>query len=322
MFLVMLCVVSSAIAGCAVNPLNFNASDFLMFYALLSGIGVYASYRLRNYLRLPDGDPSQTYIKLNPYELAYLVDGDSRVFETALASLYHKHQVGIDTENGTLIFQGAMSDLREPIEIAFVEAVQADGKIYNKNSNKNSEPKFKVFQNYIDQIRDRLVSLGLLLSPSQAFKAQLYPNLLVMAVLGLGVTRSILGALRGRPIGILLVMMAVIGITASLLDTLASSRTRLGDRLVKYVNTNQDRVQDRGNNSQVALTVALSGMFAVMSNHHFVDLRNFLYPPSRSSNYSGSDSFSSGSGGGDSGGSDSGGGGCGGCGGCGGGGGD
>ncbi|MBD2187819.1 TIGR04222 domain-containing membrane protein [Pseudanabaena mucicola] len=312
--LLILFLVSSAIAGCTVNPLNLGANDFLIFYFLLSVIVVYTSFLLKDYLRLPDGDPKQTYINLSPYEIAYLIGGDRRVIESAIASLFHKKQISIDAQNRTLTFSGSLSDVRDPIERAFVEAIQADETIDDQRRLSFSS---KVLQNIrygSDVISDRLVKLGLLLNPSQAFKAQVYPILLITALLILGITRIVLGILRNRPVGILITMVFLISLIVGVLYNIDSRRTRFGDRMIKHLRANQARVKDK---SQVALIVALSGIFAIMGDQ-FVDLRTFLYPPSNSSSdsFSGSDndSFSSS----DSG--DSGGGGCGGCGGCGGGG--
>jgi len=304
-FLLILFMVSSVIASCTNNPLNLNASDFLMFYGLLSVIVIYASSQIRDYLRLPNADPSQTYIKLSPYEVAYLVDGDRRVFESAIASLFHKKHISVDAQNRTLVFHGTLNDLSDPIEKVFAKAVQSDPEMYYRRRLKG----FQNIQYGSDVIKDRLVRLGLLLSPSQNFKAKLYPNLLVAALLILGITRIVLGILRNRPVGILMTMVVLLYLSASLLQTISSPRSRFGDRMLRYLQANQGQSK---NNSQVALMVALSGVLAMMDDQ-FVDLRQFFYPPSSSSSdsdsFSSNDSFSSG----DSG--DGGGGGCGGCGG-------
>ncbi|MFM7885939.1 MAG: hypothetical protein ACKPCM_04445 [Pseudanabaena sp.] len=48
------------------------------------------AYGLRYYLRLPNDSPMQSPDHLDAYEVAYLFDGNKRVFDTAISSLFQK----------------------------------------------------------------------------------------------------------------------------------------------------------------------------------------------------------------------------------------
>ncbi|MFN5966490.1 MAG: TIGR04222 domain-containing membrane protein [Pseudanabaena sp.] len=56
------------------------------------------AYGLRYYLRLPSNSLIQPPDPLDAYEVAYLVDGNKRVFDTAIASLFLKGYINIDSK--------------------------------------------------------------------------------------------------------------------------------------------------------------------------------------------------------------------------------
>lgn len=314
---------ASVVTGCQIvsmipNPLNFTGSEFLTFYFLLSIVVVFLAFRLRAYLRLSDERLSQQTVSLDAYESAYLAEGKNRVVDTAIASLVQKGYVTVDLEQRILILNGSVEELSHPVERAVADFIELDGRVDRVRS---------VVTEAIDGIQDRLLQLNLLGSRDQFLKAETYPAVLIVSLLGLGITKILVGISRGKPVGYLLIMCIVVAIIggASFWPPTPTRRSRYGDRVLENLRGNVRLTSVNHTDPQLPLVFALLGV-ASLPNDMFSDLKELFTPvfsssrgsSSRGSSYSDSsysDSSYSDSGSSDSGSSDSGGGGCGGCGG-------
>lgn len=128
---------ASVVTGCEVvssiaNPLNFTGREFLTFYFWLSIIVVLLAFCLRNYLRLPDGNLGQQAVSLDAYEAAYLAGmaihpnvAKIRVVDTAIASLFQKKYVTLNSGQRTFTLNGSIETLSHPIEQAVANAIPA-----------------------------------------------------------------------------------------------------------------------------------------------------------------------------------------------------
>jgi hypothetical protein len=180
-----------------------------------------------------------------------------------------------------------------------------------------------------DSIRSRLEQLGLFLSDAQALKAQIYPSLIVVILLGIGLCKMAVGISRDKPVGLLLIcIFGLLVLGAGFFVKPQRQRSRYGEIIFNdLTNRLQHLKTANSSDSELVLAVALFGATVLMADMALADLYQMLTPIAAAS--SGSGGGSGGSGGSDGGsggcggssGSDGGGsGGCGGCGGCGGGG--
>ncbi|NJP10149.1 MAG: TIGR04222 domain-containing membrane protein [Leptolyngbyaceae cyanobacterium RU_5_1] len=285
-----------AIAGLP-NPLNVTGPDFLIFYSVAAAIAIGLAFYLRARLRLPDGDPVQRPVQLDAYETAYLASGASRVVDTAITRLVQEKHVTVDRWTRSLILSGSAAQVSDPVEQAVVAAIASDGRIEKVRVR-------TVGVEAVTVIRDRLRQLDLLLSRRQALKAQLYPALLIVALLGLGLAKIFVGVSRGKPVGYLVVLCFLTAIVGVLFAVIAAHRSRYGDRVLETIRSRTRLHHSRQYHEldpQLPLAFALFGT-TILADGILIDLKQVFTPPS-----------SGGGGGGDGGGGC--GGGCGGCGG-------
>ena len=304
----LLFITSISVAGCQAgsnNPLNYNGSEFLSFYFQLSALVIFLAVCLRYYLRLPSTSPIQPLESLDPYEVAYLVDGNKRVFDTAIASFFQRGYITIEPKLRTIHWTDSMETLSHPIEKAVAEVVQSYTYI-------DSIPKTKLYATEV--IRDRLQNWDLLIKPQQAFIAKIYPALLIACLLGLGIAKILVGLSRGKPVGFLIMMCAIVAIISLFFTLKKIHRTRYGDRFLRNLHDRISKKVFGMDDLQLPLIVALLSV-AILPTEAFADLKGVLTPVSSGGGDSSSDSSYSSSDGGSSDGGGCGGGGCGGCGG-------
>ncbi|HEY9908433.1 MAG TPA: TIGR04222 domain-containing membrane protein, partial [Thermosynechococcaceae cyanobacterium] len=295
------------LVGCqaAANPLNFTGPEFLTFYIVLIVVGLPLAFWLRNYLRQPDGDPRRPFLKLNDYETAYLAGGAGRVVDTAIASLVQQRSVKV-LPSGILSLEQSVNPSRSFVEKSVAAEIEGDQPLWQIQQTAEKKT---------GSIRDRLVQLGLVLTQAQAQKARLYPILLLLTLLGLGVAKIAVGLSREKPVSFLIFLCFVVTVWGLGLFKALPQRTRYGDRVLADLRDRFQRSNISSDDPQLPLLFALFGP-EILVGSPFTDLES-VFPVY--SSRGGSDSGGGGiGGGGDSGGSSGcGGGGCGGCGGCG-----
>lgn len=306
LFTLALVVSGCQIASTIPNPLNFRGPEFLSFYFLLSIIVIFFASLLRNYLRLPDSNPSEQSVSLDAYETAYLAEGKNRVVDTAIASLVQKGYVAVEGARRTLTLNGSAQGIPDQIERVVARAIEIDGRI--------DRVRDAISVNYqINGIRDQLRQLGLIVSQEQSLKAQAYPAILFGALLGLGIAKIVVGISRQKPVGFLVMMCFIVAVVGLSFWGGSIHRSRYGDRILndlrKRTRSQQSTLYDNLD-SQFSLAFALFGT-VVLASGSLAELKQVLAPVMTDGG-GGGGSDSGGDGGG------CGGGGCGGCGGCGG----
>ncbi len=184
-----LAFLSLMITGCQIisqipNPMNFTGPEFLTFYISLGVMGIALAAWLRFSLCLVSANTKQQP-DLNTYEIAFLAGGNDRLIMAAIASLVKQGYVEVLKEKSPfgrtqskLVVTGKIDAIADPVEKAVAQDILAtDGAI---------EQVFQKSKVMKDSIRSRLEQLGLFLSDAQAFKAQIYPSLIVVILLGIG----------------------------------------------------------------------------------------------------------------------------------------
>ena len=325
-----LAFLSLMITGCQIisqipNPMNFTGPEFLTFYISLVVMGIALAAWLRFSLCLVSTNTKQQP-DLNTYEIAFLAGGNHRLIMAAITSLVKQGYVEVLKEKSPfgrtqskLVVTGKIDAIADPVEKAVAQDILAtDGAI---------EQVFRKSTGMKDSIRARLEQLGLFLSDAQAFKAQIYPSLIVVILLGIGLCKMAVGISRDKPVGLLLICIFGLLVLGARFFV-KPQRSRYGEIIFKDLrNRLQPLKTGNSSDSELVLAVAFFGATVLMADTALADLYQMLTPTAvASSGSDGGSGGSSGSDGGSGGGSDGGSGGsdggsdggCGGCGGCGG----
>ncbi|TRU26332.1 MAG: TIGR04222 domain-containing membrane protein [Microcystis aeruginosa Ma_MB_S_20031200_S102] len=298
-----LAFLSLMITGCQIisqipNPMNFTGPEFLTFYISLGVMGIALAAWLRFSLCLVSANTKQQP-DLNTYEIAFLAGGNHRLIMAAITSLVKQGYVEVLKE-GKLVVTGKIDAIADPVEKAVAQDILAtDGAI---------KQVFQKSQGMKDSIRSRLKQLGLFLSDTQALKAQIYPSLIVVILLGIGLCKMAVGISRDKPVGLLLICIFGLLVLGARFFV-KPQRSPYGEIIFKDL-TNRLQPLKTANNSdsELVLAVGLFGATVLMADTALADLYQMLTPTAAAS--SGGDGGSGGSDG-DSDGGDSVG--CGGC---------
>lgn len=288
------------------NPINFTGPEFLTFYIFLVVMGIALAAWLRFSLCLVSANINQQP-DLNTYEIAFLAGGNHRLIMAAITSLVKQGYVEVLKEKspfgktqGKLVVTGKIDAIADPVEKAVAQDILAtDGAIE------------QVFQNSTgmkDSIRSRLEQLGLFLSDAQALKAQIYPSLIVVILLGIGLCKMAVGISRDKPVGLLLICIFGLLVLGARFFV-KPQRSRYGEIIFKDLRNRLQHLKTaNSSDSELVLAVAFFGATVLMADMALADLYQMLTPTAVAS--SGGDGGSGGSDGDSDGG-------CGGCAGCG-----
>jgi uncharacterized protein (TIGR04222 family) len=275
----LLFVLTFMVTGCQViasfpNPLKLTGPEFLAFYIPLAIVGLVLANSLRTFFCSSGDRPNQQQFEdLSTYEVAVLSGGD-RPTSTAIASLIQQEYVEVEKKRfflstqKKLVLKKTVSDTFHPIEWSVARAiVVAKGEIKRV---------FQESRNSGNEIQERLQQLGLLLSADRAFKAQIYPSLIVAFLLGLGAIRIILGISAGKPTGYLIMCIIFLLVFGSKFFN-KPYRSVEGDRILKDLT---DRLQhlktaDRSN-PELPLAFALFGAIVLTADSAFADFHQML----------------------------------------------
>lgn len=265
------------------NPINFTGSEFLTFYIFLVVMGIALAAWLRFSLCLVNANINQQP-DLNTYEIAFLAGGNHRLIMAAITSLVKQGYVEVLKE-GKLVVTGKIDPITDPVEKAVAQNILAtDGAI---------EQVFQKSTGMKDSIRSRLEQLGLFPSDAQAFKAQIYPSLIVVILLGIGLYKMAVGISRDKPVGLLLICIFGLLVLAARFFV-KPQRSRYGEIIFDdLTNRLQHLKTANSSDSELVLAVALFGATVLMADMALADLYQMLTPTAVAS--SGGDGGSGGS---------------------------
>jgi uncharacterized protein (TIGR04222 family) len=175
----------------SLSPLNWTARPFLTFYLFaLAGLGIFAGLRVfffRRRWNRNQVDPEM----LDTYELAYLMGGEKRVREAALAKLVADGSLHYTSRKQFAASATPPSDL-QPVEAALYRAGSSGSKFKGM---------LKVGEKEIRELKECLVAKGLVPHPATLLKHKLL-CCLPFALLGiLGFAKCFVGSSRGKDIG-------------------------------------------------------------------------------------------------------------------------
>jgi uncharacterized protein (TIGR04222 family) len=286
---------ASAMAQMA-NPLDMSGAEFLQFYfgcLILVGIlTIFARHLLRG------GGPSVYGGALNPIETAYLAGGPQRAFAAAMLEAMAGGNVKVAT--GGLVSVEPNTTVPGPLAPYVTDGTRYAG------VRAAAAP-------VLAGVRATLEQRGLVMTATSRSTLALVSLILYAPLFILGLGKVLVGLDRGRPVGLLILLLILSFVIAMITLLRRPFRSRSGDELLARMRGQMSRLVRAPLESELALAFALGGA-GVLIGTPYAELGMSFQRTRGSGNSSGcgsSDGGSSGCGssGGDSGGSS----GCGGC---------
>lgn len=292
---------------------DLRGPEFLFLYIFLLAVASLAALALRSALSTPGGDVVAPP-PLPPLDAAFLAGGRDQAVDAAVAALVQRKLVDVEPTSRTLkVARPAPAEL-DALERCVHDEIGPSATIHSVRRATGWR---------FDTLRPRLEQLGLMLRDQDSWRPRVVPTLAVGAVMVIGAIKLMVGLSRDRPVGLLILLLALTGYEMFLLVTTAPRLTRRGDRTVELLRLRNSALKttvlarpERIAPGDLALAVGLFGA-EVLRIGPMAPLGQALAPRPAAAASSGDGG--GGSDGGSCGGSGcGGGGGCGGCGGCGG----
>jgi uncharacterized protein (TIGR04222 family) len=240
-----------------VGILDLGGPEFLAAYVpiLIGALIVGAFVRRLASPRLDSGKPMPA---LSSIEAAYLAGGPRQALAALVTSVAQRKLITFDEKTRSVSLVAGAGPPEDPFERQLVGLIGQRSPTLTNIESRADE--------LFGQLRDRLKNLGLLV-PDERHRI---PQVLIVAVVGgalaLGAAKLVVGLSRGRPVGILLILL-VGGVVAmvKLLSDLPE-RSALGDEVLKRLRHSSaglelstSRSPDRLAPNDLALAVALYG---------------------------------------------------------------
>lgn len=296
------------------NPLDLTGPEFLRLYLLLWLLVGMAWFVGRLMVRGSGSPPTYDEMEsLHPYETAYLVGGENRAIEAAVAALVAANQLSVSPQGLTTNSGALYGRVYHPLDRRILETcsgawvpVGALGVMLSSS---------------LLALRDRLEQLGLRVSRAHRNSFRGVLSVLVALVVLLGIAKTVVGVSRERPVGFL-VLLTILGSILSLIligGGLADS-TRKAELMKSGLSASNRGLQGSVRPLTIEETALAVGLFGVAVVATQLPLVEGLFPTpvaNASSDWNSSSSSSCGGsscGGSSCGGGSCGGGGCGGCG--------
>jgi uncharacterized protein (TIGR04222 family) len=270
----------------SLGPFDLNGVLFITLYLLLFGAAIIFGLIIPRLMRQAGRDQSVS----DPDQLAVLVGGPTRLCETVVTRLLTARAIEQRTSNIFGLISAAPA--RTTVERSVIGVLPASWNVIEKS-----------VKPYANLQRERLVSLGLLIDNASAARQQLMQTLPYLLLILFGSIKLVIGAARGRPIGILTMLVLLTVLFAAIRYFKVDRRTSASLRATNAAKAQSARLKAAPTAPEMGLAVALFGT-AVLAGSAYQSLHALR-------NVSSGDGGSSDLGSGDGG---CGGGGCGGCG--------
>ncbi|WDZ84176.1 TIGR04222 domain-containing membrane protein [Micromonospora cathayae] len=174
------------------------------------------------------GSNRSRYDQLGPQQVAYLNGGARLALYSAIGALRSVGAIGAD-QHRLLRATGPLPAGATPLDQAVHHAA-------GRGARTRDLPRDHWVSTALDQLRQDLENRGLALSAEQRRSARLGPFLLLV-LLAVGVLRLIAGLGNGRPVGLLLVSLLVLGVVFVVQMARVPHRTRAGRQALSSLRT-------------------------------------------------------------------------------------
>lgn len=208
---------------------DLTGPEFLSFYLSLLAAGGIVCLLLRQLLRFSlaqRGAPTDAELmSLRPEEAAYLAGGAEQAVQAAVASLAQRNLIDANSTNHTFILTGAPPNDAETLERALGFAFGKTPRTV-RSLTTDARP-------YLAKVRNRLIDLGLILPDETAWIPILVPALIAVLIILVGVIKIFIGISRNRPVGFLVILVALAVYFFVQMWRNPPERTAQGDRALK-----------------------------------------------------------------------------------------
>ncbi|MFN7562028.1 MAG: TIGR04222 domain-containing membrane protein, partial [Prosthecobacter sp.] len=317
----MLIVMAAMLVGCDdLDVFDYRGEAFLLFYGYGFAIALVASLLLARVIAGIVSTRAKNHSLSDPYEIALLGGGARRVLDAALAALFARKMLEIQShgsQNPATLHRvpDVMASQMHPVEEKVLNALPQDLRSLRKR-----------FEPVAEKLRANLEAAGWMLTNSQRSQIQLITAVPLVLMMLVGLVKVFVGMDRDKPVMFLVFALLVSLIVTVVILSKVRRRTTAGDaewkRLARpttapRLTSSPPLFADIG--GLAAMAVAVTGVQALAGSGYESLYQTIRHPQATSSSGCGSSGCgTSGCGGG---GGDSGGSGCSsGCGGCGGGG--
>jgi uncharacterized protein (TIGR04222 family) len=312
-------VLAFALAGCGeLNVFDYRGEEFLQFYITGFGLAHLASLLLMHNARADRQERLSDATLTDPYEIAFLGGGGRRMVDAALAALFTRGLLKLDTPKNGRATLGA-SHLGDdtgmnPVEHQVWRALPTGSRTEVRHVRKALIPVAQAMQ-------ESLAERGYVFHPSKLTRLSWFAALPMLFMLIIGAYKVWVGISREKPVILLIVCLFISVLVLCLRMSLMRKRTAAGQALWNRLNRRKHispLVERDGTHvldpTLAAMAVALGGS-AALATPSFQPLHSAIHHQTPGSGGGcGSGGCGSSSGGGGCGGG-CGGGGCGGCGG-------
>ena len=163
---------------------------------------------------------------LDVYEAAYLAGGPMRVVNAGLAALSQRGQLEVDFHGRKFKLVAHRPPMANALEARLGLAIGVSGTEV-KDLRRRAGAIAK-------EVRKGLVNRGMILSHSSARAVRRLSALPVLAVLGVGLVKALIGLSRGRPVSYLVLLCVLTGVIGRILLVKRPFRSRRGDRGARH----------------------------------------------------------------------------------------
>lgn len=196
---------------------------FLVLYGALIVLGVQIARMRMLSFQLEPHDGTHQLEDLTCYQLAFLIGQQRRALLAAVARLEASGVIKVSPEGKIENLQHASSP--DPLEEAIVRQARSPISFTELAACTSIE-------SALERLDAELQEAGLLLSQDRRKQAQDFSRLTIFALLVLGGTRLVIGAMNGRPVKFLIWEMIIL-IALWSLAVVAPTRSRAGQQLVE-----------------------------------------------------------------------------------------
>lgn len=233
----------------ALGPFDLSGGPFLTLYAILFLFACYVSLAWSRSVRPAGRQPA----RLKPEEMAVLAGGLPRHNEVVAAELLACRHLAIGPKDELLL----ADDSPATPAITALRALPMP----------RHWPAARRALNALgEHVRVRLATQGLLIDGSDAWRLRIVQALPFVPLAAFGLIKLVIGEMRGRPVGFLVIALIATAIVAVVRFAGVDARTKAGQSALADARARHERLRRAPTMDEVGLGVALFGTSVLMGS--------------------------------------------------------
>jgi uncharacterized protein (TIGR04222 family) len=278
--LLTLIVIAPAAFALPTNPLDWDGTSFLKLFGLLAIGALIWGIRTR---RGPEMEGTTGGAALSPYEAAYLTGGAPRVVDAAVAELLARGAATWEPSTQT-------------VQVSSTTGLPAPLDVVARQLQSTPDPKraLPLIENSLSPMMQTLRLRGLVNDEDQTRERGRRAAMPAFLLLGLGVTKIVVGIVRDRPVGFLILLCIAVLIMAVVFLRSAARVSRAGQDALRRARSDHAAAMRAPRQQDMAIAVALLGT-AALAGTAYAAYHDWRQPAGSSSDSFGGSSDSGGS---------------------------